>query len=150
MLSIARSDCQCRAICAHDPCGAMRRSEPTPMPHLIVEYSANLDPRLDVDHLLESLHAAAAGTGVFPLGGIRTRAARREHYRIADGHPDNTFVHVTARIRHGRPLELRQRAGTLLFETLCRCLASVYETTPLGISLEVQEIDPDVSYKLNN
>jgi len=120
------------------------------MPHLIVEYSANLDPKIDLDAVLAELHAAAAASGVFPLGGIRTRAARREHYRIADGHPDNTFVHVTARIRHGRPLDVRQRAGTMLFETLCRSLASVYETTPLGISLEIQEIDPDVSYKQNN
>jgi len=120
------------------------------MPHLIVEYSANLDPKIDLDAVLADLHAAAAASGVFPLGGIRTRAARREHYRIADGHPDNTFVHVTARIRQGRPLEVRRRAGTMLFETLCRSLASVYETTPLGISLEIQEIDPDVSYKQNN
>ena len=38
----------------------------------------------------------------------------------------------------------------MLFEALCRSLASVYETTPLGISLEIQEIDPDMSYKQNN
>jgi 5-carboxymethyl-2-hydroxymuconate isomerase len=122
----------------------------TPMPHLIVEYSANLDPQIDIEALLADLHAAAAASGVFPLGGIRTRAARREHYRIADGHPDNAFVHVVARIRHGRPLDVRQRAGTLLFETLCKNLAVLYATRPLGISLEVQEIDPDVSYKQNN
>lgn len=120
------------------------------MPHLIVEYSANLDPRLDLDHLLESLHAAAAGTGVFPLGGIRTRAARREHYRIADGDPGNAFVHVVARIRHGRPLDVRQRAGQALFDALCTALAPIYDAQPLGISLEVQEIDPDVSFKQNN
>jgi 5-carboxymethyl-2-hydroxymuconate isomerase len=120
------------------------------MPHLIVEYSANLDAKVDIDALLRDLHEAAAASGVFPLGGIRTRAARREGYRIADGHPDNAFVHVVARIRHGRPLEVRQRAGTLLFDTLCRALATAYATTPLGISLEIQEIDPDVSYKQNN
>jgi 5-carboxymethyl-2-hydroxymuconate isomerase len=128
----------------------MLTSRATPMPHLIVEYSANLDPQIDIDALLAELHSAAAASGVFPLGGIRTRAARREHYRIADGHPDNAFVHVTARIRHGRPLDVRQRAGTLLFETLCKSLAVIYATRPLGISLEVQEIDPDVSYKQNN
>ena len=120
------------------------------MPHLIVEYSANLDAKVDIDELLRELHDAAAASGVFPLGGIRTRAARRERYRIADGHPDNAFVHVVARIRHGRPLDVRQRAGTLLFDTLCRCLQTAYATTPLGVSLEIQEIDPDLSYKQNN
>ena len=120
------------------------------MPHLIVEYSANLDALVDIDRLLADLHYAAASTGVFPLGGIRTRVARRDHYRIADGHADNAFVHVTARIRHGRPLELRRQAGTALFDALCTHLASVYETTPLGLSLEIQEIDPDTSFKQNN
>ena len=120
------------------------------MPHLIVEYSSNLDGRVDIDHLIESLHVAAAATGVFPLGGIRTRASRREHYRIADGDRENSFVHVTARIRHGRPLDVRKRAGQTLFDALCQALAPVYDTQPLAISLEVQEIDPDLNFKQNN
>ena len=120
------------------------------MPHLIVEYSANLDSRIDLDHLLEALHDAAAGTGVFPLGGIRTRAARRDHYRIADGDRENAFVHVTARIRHGRPLDVRKRAGQTLFDVLSQALAPIYDTQPLAISLEVQEIDPELNFKQNN
>ena len=42
------------------------------MPHLIVEYSANLEPALDIRGLVEALHEAALETGVFPIGGIRT------------------------------------------------------------------------------
>ena len=71
------------------------------MPHLIVEYSANLEPALDIATLVEALHEAALETGVFPIGGMRTRAARRDLYRIADGHADNAFIHVQARIGAG-------------------------------------------------
>ena len=76
------------------------------MPHFIVEYSANLESAADIKGLVAAVHKAAIQTGVFPLKGTRTRAARREVYEIADGHADNAFVHVTARIGRGRSVEV--------------------------------------------
>ena len=78
------------------------------MPHLIVEYSANLERDVDIPRLVGAIHAAALETGVFPVGGIRTRAARREIHQVADGHPDNGFIHVQARIGRGA----RRTCGT--------------------------------------
>ena len=120
------------------------------MPHIVVEYSANLGGRVDPAELVGRVHEAALRTGVFPVGGIRTRAAERTCYRIADGHPDNGFVHVVLRIRHGRDLATRRRAGEEVFGELCNYLEPLFERSPLAISLEVQEIDPDVSFKKNN
>ncbi|MCP5266524.1 MAG: 5-carboxymethyl-2-hydroxymuconate Delta-isomerase [Burkholderiaceae bacterium] len=120
------------------------------MPHIIIEYSANLREAIRLPALIDHLHATALTTGVFPLGGTRTRAAERTHYRIADGHPDNGFVHVTLRIGHGRDLPTRERAGRTIFDALCEFLGPVYETRPLGISFEVQELDPVLNFKQNN
>jgi 5-carboxymethyl-2-hydroxymuconate isomerase len=120
------------------------------MPHVIVEYSANIRGQVGPEDLVRRVHEAALRTGVFPVGGIRTRAAERSCYRIADGHPDNAFVHVVMRIRHGRDLETRRHAGEEVFREVCRYLEPLFERAPLGISLEVQEIDPDVSFKKNN
>jgi 5-carboxymethyl-2-hydroxymuconate isomerase len=120
------------------------------MPHIVVEYSANLRERIGLQRLLERLHETAIATGVFPLGGTRTRAVERSAYRIADGHPDNAFVHVTLRIGHGRDLDTRRRAGQQVFEAACVHLAPVFDTSPLAISFEVQEIDPDLNFKRNN
>ena len=120
------------------------------MPHLIVEYSSNLDPHLDLAGLTQRLHRAAIDTGVFPLGGARTRAVRRDHYVVADGDPANGFVHLVARIGHGRSKEVKKRAGDALFSALCGHLESLYQSSPLAISFEIQEIDPDFSYKRNN
>ena len=80
------------------------------MPHLIVEYSANLEHEVDIPHLVSAIHAAALDTGVFPIGGIRTRAVRREIYQVADGHPDNGFIHLQARIGKGRTPDVREKA----------------------------------------
>ena len=83
------------------------------MPHLTVEYTANLDRSLNVPELVDTLHAVAASIEAFPLAGIRTRAVRIEHFRFADGHPDNAWVHVVLRIAHGRTLAVKQAAGEL-------------------------------------
>ena len=120
------------------------------MPHLIIEYSANLDRRLDIPALVGAVHAAALETGVFPIGGLRTRAARRDIYRIADGHGDNGFVHVQARIGAGRAAALRQQAAEHIFAALVVATANLFAGHPLGLTLEVVEIDPVGSLKLNN
>ena len=120
------------------------------MPHLIVEYSANVEEGIALDQLLDKLHACALETGVFPIGGLRVRAHRTNAYRIADKAPENGFVHVTALIGHGRPLDVQQRAGEMLFETLTEHLAAFFAQTPLALSLNVQEFHPVLNFKRNN
>ena len=120
------------------------------MAHIIVEYSAGLKGRLDLHGLLSALHRAAAQSGVFPLGGLRTRAYAAEDYVIADGHADNGFVHVMLRVGHGRDLETRRKAGEAIFGALTAQLEPLFAGSPLGISLEMQEIDPVVTFKKNN
>jgi 5-carboxymethyl-2-hydroxymuconate isomerase len=120
------------------------------MPHLILEYSANLDEAVDLRRLVKTLHAAALKTGVFPLGGIRVRVARRDVYLIADGHPENAFIHLTARIGQGRDLATKRRAGEAIFAALCDELAPVFAERGLGVSFDIVEIDSDLSFKKNN
>ena len=120
------------------------------MPHLIVEYSANIEDQIALDALLDKLHTCALGTGVFPLGGLRVRAHRADHFRIADKAPDNGFVHVTALIGHGRALDVQQRAAEELFGVLTKHLEPLYEKSPLALSLNVQEFHPVLNFKKNN
>jgi len=120
------------------------------LPHLIVEYSANIEDQIALDALLDKLHSCALGTGVFPIGGLRVRAHRADAYRIADKAPDNGFVHVTAIIGHGRPLDVQQRAGEELLAALTQHLQSLYERSPLAISLNIQESHPVLNFKKNN
>jgi len=120
------------------------------MAHIQIEYSANLSGRIDLPRFLEAVHAAALATGIFPIGGVRTRAYAAEHYRIADAHPDNAFVHTMLRVGHGRDVETRKRACEAIFATICDQLAGLFEQMPLGLSLEMQEIDPVLTLKKNN
>jgi 5-carboxymethyl-2-hydroxymuconate isomerase len=120
------------------------------MPHQIIEYSANLESRFDVQSLVDGLHKVAMETDGLPTGGLRTRAAKREKYQVADCHPDNAFVHIILKLAHGRPQELRKSFGEKLFAAACDILAPVEKNSPLAISLEIQEIDPVLTWKTSN
>jgi 5-carboxymethyl-2-hydroxymuconate isomerase len=118
--------------------------------HIIVEYSANLDERIAIADLLRNVHQAALQSGVFEIGGLRTRAERRDVYVIADGHEENAFVAVTVRVGHGRDAETRHRMGQMIFDAARKHLAKIFEMAPIAISLDVQEIDQAATFKKNN
>jgi 5-carboxymethyl-2-hydroxymuconate isomerase len=120
------------------------------MPHILIECSSNLRARADLPVLVERVHAAALATGIFQLGGLRTRVAERDLFRVADGDPQNAFVHVTMRIGAGRDKAAKSAAADAIFAAVCDALAPAFETAPLGITLELEEIDPDYSRKHNN
>lgn len=121
------------------------------MPHIWIEYSANLEPDLQLEPLMHTVQDAAIGDGtVFPLAGARTRAVPVQRYLIADGHPDNTFIHVVLKVGHGRPLAEREACATRTFDALRAATAELMSSRPLGLSLQLEEADPVLNYKHNN
>jgi len=119
------------------------------MPHQIIEYSANLDADMDIDALVAAMHNTAVEIDALPIGGIRTRAARRDHYRISDSHPDNTFINVTLRIAP-RPPKVKKDAGDRLFKALRDFIEPVFDKRPMALSLEIQEIETETRWKHSN
>jgi 5-carboxymethyl-2-hydroxymuconate isomerase len=120
------------------------------MPHVICEYSANLEQKVSIPALLETLHGAMMRTGVAELAGLRTRADRRTDYIIADNDPANGFVNVTIRVAKGRSVETRKLIAQTVFAAAEKHLATVFATTPFVLSVEVQEIDPDFRIHTSN
>ena len=119
------------------------------MPHLTVEYSANLEGRADPDALCAALLQTVLETGLFEIGAVRVRAFRAEHYAIADLLPENAFVDLNLRIGKGRSAEEKKRTGEALFATASRLLAPLLETPHFALSLEIREIDAELSWKKN-
>jgi 5-carboxymethyl-2-hydroxymuconate isomerase len=121
------------------------------MPHFIVEYTANLEAEGDLPGLLQKINAAMiAQGGVFPIGGIRSRAIRLDCYRMADGEADYAFVHATLKIGAGRDEATRQRAGDALFEVMKSHFAALYEKRYLALSMEIAEFSEAGTWKHNN
>jgi 5-carboxymethyl-2-hydroxymuconate isomerase len=120
------------------------------MPHLVVEYSANLESEIAIQELVGKVHEAALASGLFELAAVRTRAERRDIYAIADRHPKNSFVAVQMSIGSGRDAESRKRLGKAIFDTVCRHMEKVPHANAVAISLEVREIDPTAAFRKNN
>jgi len=120
------------------------------MPHFTIEYSANLDARVDMAEVVELVRKAAVETGIFPLGGIRVRAIRCEHYAIADGRGDYGFLDMVLRLGEGRDLLTRQKAGEHIFRALSQHLDPVFSLARFALSFDMQINDKATSWKRNN
>ena len=120
------------------------------MPHFTIEYSANLDARVDMTKTVEVVRKAAIETGIFPLGGIRVRAVRCEHYAIGDGNPDFAFLDMLLRLGEGRDLKARKEAGEHIFRALSAYLDPVFARCKFALSFDMQINDKETSWKRNN
>ncbi|HLZ02393.1 MAG TPA: 5-carboxymethyl-2-hydroxymuconate Delta-isomerase [Bradyrhizobium sp.] len=120
------------------------------MPHFTIEYSANLGDRVDMRKIVEVVRKAAIETSIFPLGGIRVRAIRCEHYAIADGNPNLGFLDMVLRLGEGRDLPTRKKAGEHIFKALSAHLDPVFAQSKFALSFDMQINDKEVSWKRNN
>ncbi len=120
------------------------------MPHFTIEYSANLDARVDMGAVVELVRKAAVETGIFPLGGIRVRTVRCEHFAIADGNPQLGFLDMVLRLGEGRDLATRKKAGEHIFKALSNYLDPVFAGSKFALSFDMQINDKETSWKRNN
>jgi 5-carboxymethyl-2-hydroxymuconate isomerase len=120
------------------------------MPHIHIDYSANLEQRLDVAALCRTLRDAAVATGILPLEGIRVRAIRADHVVIADGNPDHAYLDISIRLRGGRTDAAKAEATTMIFSAAEAFCAEAMATSSLMLSLEMRDIDPALSPKASS
>ena len=117
------------------------------MPHLMIDYSANVEPDVEMGALCDTLRDVAASIDAFPLAGVKVRALRVDHYAIADGNPEHGFIDISVRIREGRDMETKQNAAQKLFDAANEFVADVMQRRSLALSLELRDIDAALSPK---
>ena len=114
------------------------------MAHATVEYTANIEGTFDIDGLLVLIarHMREDAGGVFPIGGIRVRAIRLDHYVIADGEgPNDAFVNIDVKMGVGRSAEFRKSYFDALFAAMRSYLEPVFARRPFALSLYVEEAE---------
>lgn len=121
------------------------------MPHFVVEYTDNLGEAARIPALLAKANRVLMDQdGVFPTGGIRSRAYRLTEYAIADQAADYGFVHARLTIGEGRSEAVRRRTGEALFAMLREHFADLFARRPLAISFELHETSEAWTWKHNN
>lgn len=121
------------------------------MPHITVEWTDNLADAVDITALMTLIADNFRNSdGMFPLGGIRVRGIRLIDYVIADGAPDNAFIHITAKIGAGRSADTLQSFFSRLFDAVVALLGDLFDRRGLALSLYVEEADEAGSFKRNS
>ena len=125
------------------------------MPHLTLEYSANLADDRSIGELCAklagSLDAQRNGNErVYPTGGIRVRALRCEQFCVADGRPDAAFLHANLKIGAGRSDEVKKATGEALFGIVKQHFEHEFEQQGLALSLEINEFSEAGTWKHNS
>ncbi|WP_022721720.1 5-carboxymethyl-2-hydroxymuconate Delta-isomerase [Rhodopseudomonas sp. B29] len=120
------------------------------MPHFTIEYSANLDDRVDMRAVVELVRTSALETDIFPIGGIRVRAIRCDTYAIADGRDGFAFMAMLLRIGEGRDLAARKKAGQHVFDKLSHYLDPLFADEGFALSFDMMINDKETSWKRNS
>ncbi|EOC9244829.1 5-carboxymethyl-2-hydroxymuconate Delta-isomerase [Enterobacter cloacae] len=120
------------------------------MPHFIAECTDNIREQADLPGLFAKVNEALAATGIFPIGGIRSRAHWLDTWQMADGKQEYAFVHMTLKIGAGRSLESREAVGEMLFALIKAHFADLMAARYLALSFELDELHPTLNYKQNN
>jgi len=126
------------------------------MPHVTIQYTANLDPDARIDALCATLAEVVcaqrddAGQRLYPIGGTRVLAYPSHAYAVADGAPDRAFCYIHARIAPGRPREKVLATGEALGAAVKAHFAEVFAQRPVGITVQIDEGAPVFDLKHSN
>ena len=113
------------------------------MPHLVILYSGNLEPEVDMAGLTRALadtmiaQRDEADRPVFPKGGTRVLAYPAAHFAIADGSGDFGFIYLNLRVGRGRSDAVHQRVGEALVAASRERLAPLLAQRHVGITLQI-------------
>jgi len=111
------------------------------LPHLIVEYSKNLDSVVKLSTLSNALHQCLAEQETVKLESIKTRTITASNVVIGDTKKEH-FIHTTLLLLPGRSESLKKIMGERLLEkTKLIIKESKLETERVSLSLQIVDLD---------
>lgn len=104
------------------------------MPHIVVEYSHNIENLVKSENITKQLHAVVVDSGLFSPDAVKARAIGYHDYILPNG--AENFVHVTTSILSGRTVEQRLELNASIFTCLKKLLPNVDK-----LSCDMREMD---------
>jgi 5-carboxymethyl-2-hydroxymuconate isomerase len=120
------------------------------MPHFHIDYSANLEERIDMAAFCRVIRDAAVDTGLFPRAGIRVRALKADHVVMADDNPDHAYLDLSIRLRAGREPQAKADAVAHIFAKAEEFCADILANSSFMLSLEMRDVDAELSPKVSS
>lgn len=92
------------------------------MPHIVVEYSENLNTPMRESEVLKALFHTVVDSGLFAPEAVKARAMPYAQYQLPDG--GDRFAHITVSILAGRTEQQRAGLSQAVFEAAMAKLPS--------------------------
>lgn len=118
------------------------------MPHLILEYSDNLE--FDSQTFFRELHESLAEMDSVNMKGLKSRAIKLTDYYIADGYAGYKMAHLTVVLREGRPRAVQEEIAQRVMAQLEKTFGHHRENGYLNISTDMKELEHGIALVKHN
>jgi 5-carboxymethyl-2-hydroxymuconate isomerase len=117
------------------------------MPHVILEYTANLGAQVNAPELLHQLYEVMLTHADCRVEDLKLRAMRQDIFIAGDELPDKAYVYAAVRFLAGRSPELKKALGDALLQTLSDYFAKGPGPLRPQVCVELIDIDPACYFK---
>lgn len=111
------------------------------MPHLNLEYSANVEQSIDYSALFAAVHRVLNEVGGVNLNNCKSRARKLDVFYLGDGSEKHALVHLEIALLEGRTPEVKSAVTAAVLELLRECYQPSLQTLDLQISVEMRDIE---------
>jgi 5-carboxymethyl-2-hydroxymuconate isomerase len=108
------------------------------MPHLTLEYTADLLPDIASRELFGRLHHILADAGGIDIANCKSRAFGLDVFLAGDGTGDQSYVHLDVRILEGRAPDAKAAMGQGLLDAVRHAYAVAGR--PVQVTVEVRDM----------
>jgi 5-carboxymethyl-2-hydroxymuconate isomerase len=117
------------------------------MPHLTLEYSANVRETTDLKPLFFRLHELLSEIAGIDVRNCKSRARLAEDFLVSEGSDRDAFVHLDVRFLQGRSADVKKDIGAKALGLLREWFAGSSSALALQITVEVREIERGTYFK---
>ncbi len=103
------------------------------MPHLTLEYTANMEISPPSPDLMLALHHLLNAEAGIRMENCKSRWRKVDHWVVGAGQEESAFVHLDLRFMEGRPLEVQRAVG----QGALTALRNHFKEAPPGVDLQI-------------
>jgi 5-carboxymethyl-2-hydroxymuconate isomerase len=110
------------------------------MPHLVLEYSSDLEPLPDLRQVFDEIHAILVDVAGARIANVKSRAVPVEAF-VGDGDPRRAFAHLEVRLMEGRSTEVKAEVSSSCLEVLVAAFGEASTNRDLQVTVHVTDLD---------
>ncbi len=117
------------------------------MPHVVIEYSGNLDESINFNLLFNKIHLDLVKKLNIEINVCRSRAIKQEKFCIGNGDTKNAHIHLNVAVLEGHSLSILEDLGSALVKFIKEESKTWCIELNLQITCEIREISNKLYFK---